>query len=107
MPVILATWEAEIRRIAVRGQIVCETLSSKYSTQNRLGKEAQVVERLPKQVRGPEFKSPVLQKQRSTKHGKCQSASQGQQDKCLVQNTSVRLRERKNMEDAGIFRESR
>jgi hypothetical protein len=33
MPVILATQEAEIRKIAIRsqpGQIVCETLSQKY-----------------------------------------------------------------------------
>jgi hypothetical protein len=36
MPVILATWEAKIRRIKVRGQpgqIVPETLSQKYPTQ--------------------------------------------------------------------------
>jgi hypothetical protein len=39
MPVILATQEAEIRRITVRnqtGQIVCETLSRKYLTQKVL-----------------------------------------------------------------------
>jgi hypothetical protein len=38
MPVILATQEAEIRRIAVRSQprhIVLETLSRKYLTQKR------------------------------------------------------------------------
>jgi hypothetical protein len=38
MPVILATWEAEIRRIEVRGQlgqIVCETLSPKEPAQSR------------------------------------------------------------------------
>jgi hypothetical protein len=37
MPVILATWEAEIRRIMVQiqfRQIVCEALSQKYPTQN-------------------------------------------------------------------------
>jgi hypothetical protein len=36
MPVILATQEAEIRRIMVLGlprHIICETLSLKYSTQ--------------------------------------------------------------------------
>jgi hypothetical protein len=37
-PVILATWEAEIRRIAVRSQcrqIVLKTLSPKYPTQKK------------------------------------------------------------------------
>jgi hypothetical protein len=46
----LATWEAEIRQIAVGsqpGQIVQETLSQKYPTQNRAGRVTQVVERLP------------------------------------------------------------
>jgi hypothetical protein len=39
-PVNLATQEAEIRRMVVRsqpGQIVCETLSQKHSTQKRSG----------------------------------------------------------------------
>jgi hypothetical protein len=34
-PIILATWEAEIRRIVVQGQLgqrVCKTLSQKYLT---------------------------------------------------------------------------
>jgi hypothetical protein len=47
MPVILATQEAEIRRIEVQSQsrqIVHETLSRKYSTQSRAGRVAQVVE---------------------------------------------------------------
>jgi hypothetical protein len=51
MLVILATQEAEIRRIVVRSQlwqIVCETLSQNNSLQNRAGGEAQGV--------GPEFK---------------------------------------------------
>jgi hypothetical protein len=46
MPVILATKEAEIRRIAVLnepGQIVHETLSQKYLTQKGLGRVAQGV----------------------------------------------------------------
>jgi hypothetical protein len=51
MPVILATQEAEIRRIAVQSQprqIVCETLSPKNPSQKRAGRVAQVVD--------PEFK---------------------------------------------------
>jgi hypothetical protein len=42
MPVILATQEAEIRRIMVRsqpGQIALETLSQKYQAQKRKGLE--------------------------------------------------------------------
>jgi hypothetical protein len=49
-PVILATQEAEIRRITVRsqpGQIVLKTVSGKYSTQIRAGVVAQVAEHLP------------------------------------------------------------
>jgi hypothetical protein len=38
MPVIPATWEAEIRRITVH-----EILSQKYTTQKRAGGVAQVV----------------------------------------------------------------
>jgi hypothetical protein len=48
--IILATQEAEIRKITVQGQarqIVCKTLSQKYSTQNRAGGVAQEVEQLP------------------------------------------------------------
>jgi hypothetical protein len=48
--IILATQEAEIRRIAVQsqpGQIVHETLSQKYPTQKRVSRVAQVVEQLP------------------------------------------------------------
>jgi hypothetical protein len=37
MPVILATQEAEIRRVVVQSQIVQETLSEKYPTQKRAG----------------------------------------------------------------------
>jgi hypothetical protein len=46
-PVILAIQESEIRRIIVQSQprqIVFETLSQKYPTQNRAGGVAQVVE---------------------------------------------------------------
>jgi hypothetical protein len=46
MPVILATQEAEIRRIVVRsqlGQVVCKPLSQKCPTQNRAGRVAHVV----------------------------------------------------------------
>jgi hypothetical protein len=47
MPVILATQEAEIRRISVwrqSGQVVHETLSQKTPNQKRGGEVAQVVE---------------------------------------------------------------
>jgi hypothetical protein len=50
VPVILATQEAEIRRITVQsqpGQIILQTLSQKYPTQNRTGGVAQAVESLP------------------------------------------------------------
>jgi hypothetical protein len=49
MPIILATREAEIRRIEVLRQprqTVCETLSQKYPTQ-KSGRVAQVAEGLP------------------------------------------------------------
>jgi hypothetical protein len=50
MSVILATQEAEIRRIVVQSQprqIVLETLSRKYPSQKRAGGMAQVVACLP------------------------------------------------------------
>jgi hypothetical protein len=49
MPVILASREAEIRRIKAQsqtGQIVHKTLSRKYPTQNRAGGVVQVAEHL-------------------------------------------------------------
>jgi hypothetical protein len=49
-PLILATQEAEIRRISVPGQpgqIVCEILSRKHPTQKMAGEAVQVVECLP------------------------------------------------------------
>jgi hypothetical protein len=48
--IILATQEASIRRTEVQshlGQIVCETLSQKYPTQNKPKGVAQVVGCLP------------------------------------------------------------
>jgi hypothetical protein len=50
MSVILATQEVEVRRIKVPsqlGQIVHETVSQKYQTQNRAGRMTQVLEHLP------------------------------------------------------------
>jgi hypothetical protein len=50
MPVILATQEAEIKRITVPSQlrqIILETLSQKYSTQNRAFEVEEVVWCLP------------------------------------------------------------
>jgi hypothetical protein len=62
MPVILATQEAEIRRIVVRshpGQIVCETLSRKKPiTKKRAGRVAQ--------GEGPEFKPQYCKKKKSS-----------------------------------------
>jgi hypothetical protein len=58
-PVILATQEAEIRRITVQsqpGQIVLQTLSDKNPTQNRTEGVAQGV--------GPEFKSHTAKKKK-------------------------------------------
>jgi hypothetical protein len=49
-PIILATWEAEIRRITVQGQpgqIIQETLSWKYPAWKRAGEVTQVIEHLP------------------------------------------------------------
>jgi hypothetical protein len=46
-PVILATWEAEIRKMVVQSQlrqIVCEILSQKWSTQKTAGGVPQMVE---------------------------------------------------------------
>jgi hypothetical protein len=48
-PVILATQEAEIRRMYLSGQIVPETLSQKNPSQKRVDGMAQGI--------GPEFKS--------------------------------------------------
>jgi hypothetical protein len=62
MPVILATQEAEIRRIEVRSQpkqIVRETLSQKCPTQKRVGGVAQ--------GEGPEFKAQYHKKKTNDK----------------------------------------
>jgi hypothetical protein len=56
IPVILATQEAEIRRLMVQsqlGQIACETLSWKYPTQKWAGRVVQVVECLPSNHEAP------------------------------------------------------
>jgi hypothetical protein len=61
MPIILATQEAEIRRIKVRsqpGQIVHESLSGKNPSQKRAGRVTQGV--------GPEFKCQYHKKNKST-----------------------------------------
>jgi hypothetical protein len=58
-PVILATQEADIRRIKVQGQprhVVCKTLSRKNSSQKRAGGVAQGV--------GPEFKHQYCKKKK-------------------------------------------
>jgi hypothetical protein len=65
MPTILATEEAEIRRISVQsqvGQIVLKTLSQKYPTQNRTGGVAQVVERLPSKCEALSSKCSTIKK---------------------------------------------
>jgi hypothetical protein len=69
MLVILATQEAEIRRIKIRsqpGQIVCKTLAQKYLSKRKKErkKEKGLVEWLKI---GPEFKPPILQKKKKTK----------------------------------------
>jgi hypothetical protein len=64
-PIVLATQEAEIKRITVQrqpGQIVCETLSRKKPSQKRAGGVAQGV--------GPEFKPQYHQKKRRRKRKK-------------------------------------
>jgi hypothetical protein len=59
MPIILATQEAEIRRIMAQSQpglILCETLPQKYPTQKKAGGVAQGV--------GPEIKPQYHKKKR-------------------------------------------
>jgi hypothetical protein len=59
MPIILATQEAEIRRLVARSQhrqIVCETLSRKNPSQKRASGVAQGI--------GPEFKPQNHKKKR-------------------------------------------
>jgi hypothetical protein len=63
MPAILATQEAEIRRIPVQsqcGKIVQDILFRKNPSQKRAGGEAQGV--------GPEFKPQYLKKQTNTQN---------------------------------------
>jgi hypothetical protein len=71
MPIILATQEAEIRKIEVQGQpwqIVCETLSQKYPTQKRAGGVAQVLERLPSKCKTLSLNSSTTKKKWSWKN---------------------------------------
>jgi hypothetical protein len=70
-PVILASQEAEFRRITVRsqpGQIVHELLSQKYPIQKRADGVAQVVEHLP---------------------GKCESLSSSPRISSIINNIGV------------------
>jgi hypothetical protein len=60
MPIILATQEAEIRRIKVRsqpGQTVCRTLLKNNSSQKEADGVAQMVECLPSNCEAPECKT--------------------------------------------------
>jgi hypothetical protein len=67
-PVILTTWEAEIRRISSRqhGQIVRETPISKITRAKWTGGMAQVVRASALQSRSPEFK-PLPQRRKKGK----------------------------------------
>jgi hypothetical protein len=64
-PVILATQEAEIRRIEVQSQLGANSSRDptlKKPSQKRAGGVAQVVECLPSKCQGPEFKPQYCQK---------------------------------------------
>jgi hypothetical protein len=77
MPVILATQEAEIRRIMVQsqpGQIVHETLSRKNPSQKRAGGVAQGV--------GPEFKPQYRKTKQNKKNDECKKFHRGQNQHC-------------------------
>jgi hypothetical protein len=69
MPIILATWKAEIRRTAIQSQPrqpVCKTLSQKYPTHTKkktADGPAQVIKCLPGKSE-PEFKSQYCQKKK-------------------------------------------
>jgi hypothetical protein len=70
MPIILATQEAEIRRITVQsqpGQMVCETLSRKNPSQKNKPNQTKTKKAggVPQDI-GPEFK-PQYHKQNKTK----------------------------------------
>jgi hypothetical protein len=63
-PIVLATWEAEIRRKMVQSQprqIAHETLSGKYPTQSRVDGVAQMIDACLASVR-PGVQTPVPQK---------------------------------------------
>jgi hypothetical protein len=68
-PVILATWEAEIRRIMVQSQpvqIVLQPLTQNYPTQSEV---AQVVVNLPSKCKGTEIKPHYYQKKKKKRWG--------------------------------------
>jgi hypothetical protein len=65
MPISLATWEAEIRRIRVQSQtrqIVPETLYRKDPTHKRAGTVVQVVEYLLSKCEAPGSKPSTIKK---------------------------------------------
>jgi hypothetical protein len=69
-PIILATQEAEIRRIMVQsqpGQTAHETPFQKHSTQNRASRVAQEVEHLPIKYEAPSSSPSTTKKRRKKK----------------------------------------
>jgi hypothetical protein len=69
MPVILATQEAENRRIAVLSQCrkkVHQTLSLKHPTQNRAGRVTHMVESLPRKCEAMSSNSSAAKKKKNS-----------------------------------------
>jgi hypothetical protein len=74
MPVILATQEAEIRRIAVQGQpgqTVYEPLSGKYPTYKRAGGVVHVVQFLPSKCEALISNPSTAKKKKKKKRPSC------------------------------------